>query len=101
MVRRTARAPSRCPAMRGNRRAAAHRPLPSMMMATCAGGGPEAPGWRCLAVMGWVAVDIKSVRGWPFRRGSSDLADVLFLFREGVVDLFYVLICEFLHLVRP
>src|ERR1700689_2597005 len=92
MVRRTARAPSRCPAMRGNRRAAAHRPLPSMMMATGTGGGPSAPGWSRPAAVGWVVVDI---------RVRSDLADVLFLIREAVVDLFYVLVGEFLHLVGP
>src|SRR5260370_12978054 len=44
--RRTASAPRRCPAMRGRPRDFAQRPLPSMMMATCAGGagkGEEAP----------------------------------------------------------
>src|SRR5580698_6703441 len=78
--------------MRGNKRAAAHRPLPSMIMATCTGGGSAAPGWSRLAAMGWVVVDI---------RVRSDLADVLFLIHEAVVDLFYVLVGEFLHFVRP
>src|SRR5258708_7184615 len=34
-VRRTASAPERCPAKRGRCRAVAHRPFPSMMIATC------------------------------------------------------------------
>src|SRR5580700_615204 len=34
-VRRSASAPARCPAMRGNPRVVAQRPLPSMMMAAC------------------------------------------------------------------
>ena len=33
-VRRTASTPLRCPAERGSPRLSAHRPLPSMMMAT-------------------------------------------------------------------
>src|SRR2546428_5325672 len=37
MVRRTASRPVRCPATRGSPRAAAQRPLPSMMMAMCDG----------------------------------------------------------------
>src|ERR1700722_1136366 len=36
-VRRTARDPSRCPAIRGRPRDLAQRPLPSMMMATWPG----------------------------------------------------------------
>ena len=36
-VRRSASTPRRCPSPRGNPRAAAQRPLPSMMMATCLG----------------------------------------------------------------
>src|SRR5271157_4297144 len=35
MVRRTASAPARCPALRTRPRLVAQRPLPSMMMATC------------------------------------------------------------------
>src|SRR5215470_2133778 len=36
-VRRNASTPRRCPSARGKPRAAAQRPLPSMMMATCRG----------------------------------------------------------------
>src|SRR4051794_19964971 len=36
-VRRSASTPRRCPSPRGNPRAAAHRPFPSMMMPTCRG----------------------------------------------------------------
>src|SRR6516164_7205687 len=36
-VRRSASTPRRCPSARGSPRAAAQRPLPSMMMATCRG----------------------------------------------------------------
>jgi hypothetical protein len=39
-VRRKAAAPARCPARRGNPRARAQRPLPSMMMAACSRPDP-------------------------------------------------------------
>jgi hypothetical protein len=41
-VRRTALAPARCPALRGNPRDVAQRPLPSMMIAVCRGGSIKA-----------------------------------------------------------
>src|SRR6185437_9909360 len=66
-VRRTASAPRRCPAMRGRPRDFAQRPLPSMMMATCAGGGgngEEAP----------LSMD-------------SDLKDLLVLLGQKAIDL--------------
>src|SRR5258708_37813617 len=66
-VRRTASAPRRCPAMRGRPRDFAQRPLPSMMMAACAGGagkGEEEP----------LSMD-------------SDLKDFLVLLGEEPVDL--------------
>src|SRR5579883_953905 len=66
-VRRTASAPRRCPAMRGRPRALAHRPLPSMMTATWAGGGG----------MG---------EDRTFSMGS-DLKDLLVLLRQHIVDL--------------
>src|SRR5258708_16163990 len=65
--RRTASAPRRCPAMRGRPCDFAQRPLPSMMMATCAGGGgkgEEAP----------LSMD-------------SDLKDFLVLLGQQPVDL--------------
>ena len=37
-VLRNASTPRRCPSLRGNPRADAQRPLPSMIMATCLGG---------------------------------------------------------------
>src|SRR5689334_16791267 len=64
-VRRTASAPRRCPAIRGRPRALAHRPLPSMMMATWAGGGGEEA---------MFSID-------------SDLEDFLILLSEQPVDL--------------
>src|ERR1700687_355828 len=65
-VRRSASAPRRCPAMRGNPRAFAQRPLPSMMTATWAGGGS---GGGATCSMG------------------LDLKDLLVLLGEQPVDL--------------
>src|SRR6266849_2174686 len=65
--RRTASAPRRCPAMRGRPRDFAQRPLPAMMMATCAGGagkGEEAPLSMdsdlkdCLVLLGQHPIDL-------------------------------------------
>ena len=47
-VRRSASTPRRCPSPRGRPRAAAQRPLPSMMMATCRGTA-KSPIWSSRA----------------------------------------------------
>ena len=78
-VRRTASAPRRWPAMRGRPRDFAQRPLPSMMMATCRGGGSGSAQWRA--------------RSW------SDLKDLLVLLRQHVVDVLDRLIGERLDVV--
>src|SRR5690348_15663197 len=66
-VRRTASAPRRCPAIRGRPRDFAQRPLPSMMMATWAGGGGKGE-------------EVPSSM-------DSDLEDLLVLLGEEAVDL--------------
>src|ERR1700674_3196005 len=75
-TRRNASTPRRWPSARGRPRAAAQRPLPSMMMATCKGpsvrSGPS--------VAGAAAFDIHQ---------SLDLngEDFLFLGRQQLIDL--------------
>src|SRR5262249_11417573 len=86
-VRRSASTPRRCPSPRGSPRAAAQRPLPSMMMATCRG----------------TAMSPTS----PARSGSflvlgprtSHGEDFLFLRRQHLVDLADRLVGRFLHLL--
>src|SRR5579862_5793571 len=78
MVRRTDSAPRRCPATRGRPRAVAQRPLPSMMIATWLGGVPPSPG---------TARDC----------GTSDMQDVFFLRRQGVVDHFDLIVGQLLN----
>src|SRR5215831_18230262 len=73
-VRRNASTPRRWPSTRGKPRAAAQRPLPSMMMATCK-GPPDRPE-PSLAVA--AALDIRSI--------PSDCEDFLFLGREQLID---------------
>src|SRR5579875_898979 len=70
-VRRKASTPRRCPSPRGNPRAAAQRPLPSMMMATWRGGAHAATRESSASGMGL----------------TSDREDLLFLRPEHLVDL--------------
>src|SRR5215831_9594127 len=85
-TRRNASTPRRWPSARGRPRAAAQRPLPSMMMATCAGAsdlsGPS--------VTGAAALDMKA---------SLDRQNLFFLGRQQLVDLGDRAIGRFLHLV--
>src|SRR6478736_1588501 len=73
-TRRSASTPRRCPSARGRPRAAAQRPLPSMMMATWAGAsdlsGPPVTG------AGAFGIDF-----------SLDRQDFFFLGRQQLVDL--------------
>src|SRR5258708_40234970 len=82
IVRRTASAPLRCPATRGRPRALAQRPLPSMMIATWVGASLPLP-----------------VTARDF--GTSDMKDVFFLGRQGLVDLLHHLVRELLDLGAP
>src|SRR5215470_2688095 len=73
-TRRNASTPRRWPSARGRPRAAAQRPLPSMMMATCAGAsdlsGPS--------VTGAAALDMQA---------SLDRQNLFFLCRQQLIDL--------------
>src|SRR5919109_2883607 len=88
-TRRNASAPSRWPIVRGNPRAFAHRPLPSMMMAT----------WR-----GTVALPAVSAAA-PIRTAveigwfTLNLHDFFFFGGQRLVDLLHVLVGQLLHLV--
>src|SRR5579875_2866718 len=70
-VRRKASTPRRCPSPRGNPRAAAQRPLPSMIMATWRGGAYPATREASVSGMGL----------------TSDREDLLFLRPEHLIDL--------------
>src|SRR5271166_641089 len=123
--RRTARAPSRCPATRGRPRDLAQRPLPSMMMATWAGRTPTDPAtalaggfWETPAGIrtpGAMTPGVTRTEGWSYASMtrwvmtgivcldslSLDLPYVFFLVRERFVHIFDELIGEFLHLLSP
>src|ERR1700681_2908416 len=68
-VRRNASAPERCPATRGSPRAAAQRPLPSMMIAAC----------RQSEVLCDIKNDSKK-RGLPFPDGLDQRFHVIQIF---------------------
>src|SRR6202521_2707070 len=89
-VRRSASTPRRCPSLRGSPRAAAQRPLPSMMMATCR-GAPK----RAVREVGALASGMK-FRASPC---SLDGQDFLFLHRERAVDFGNGLIGRLLDLI--
>src|SRR5258708_26510040 len=84
-VRRTALAPWRWPSARGRPRARAHRPLPSMMMATCTGGSRDSG-------------SEESTARAPSR--FLDLHDLLFFGGLRFVDLFYLVFGPALNLMR-
>src|SRR5215831_5194713 len=86
-VRRNASTPRRCPSPRGNPRAAAQRPLPSMMMAT----------WCGTAMVSSVAVCSASFL--VMRTRSSHREDLPFLVRQHLVDLGNGLVGRLLHLL--
>src|SRR5712671_5317711 len=88
-VRRNASTPRRWPSARGSPRAAAQRPLPSMMMATCRG---TANSPICILVSA-SAFDIAT---------TSHREDLLFLRREHPVDLRDRVVAGLLYLIgRP
>src|SRR4029079_17078022 len=87
-TRRRASTPRRWPSTRGKPRAAAQRPLPSMMIATCRGTANS--GVRTLSNSGF---DISS---------SSHREDLLFFCRQHLVDLDNDVVGRLLHLLgRP
>src|SRR3954447_4520904 len=83
-VRRTASTPRRWPSNRGRPRACAHRPLPSMMMAT----------WRG-ALRSGCRFSFSDMSVEPRRR--LNLHDFLFLAGEQQVDLLDRLVGRLLH----
>src|SRR5579871_4135586 len=81
---RTALTPATCPASRGSIRLRAHRPLPSMMMATWLGRTP--------AVCGASAI-------FYLAAGPSDLHDFLLLAVKHGVDFIYVRVGDLLQFI--
>src|SRR5262249_10068826 len=86
-VRRSASTPRRCPSPRGSPRAAAQRPLPSMMMATCRGTA-ILPSWA-----------VRSRSFLVIRTPASHREDFLFLRGQHLVDLGDHLVGRLLHLI--
>src|SRR6478752_6418543 len=85
-TRRNASTPRRCPSARGRPRAAAQRPLPSMMMATCAGASDRSGP----SVTGAAALDMGA---------ALDGEDFFFLGSQQLVDLGDGAVGRLLHLV--
>src|SRR6476660_6489151 len=125
-TRRSASTPRRCPSARGRPRAAAQRPLPSMMMATCAGAsdrsGPSVAGAAALDMEaalkhdpeGCEAVFPRDKRGTRLRGNHArtipqsammiahralDGEDFFFLGGQQLVDLGDDAVGHLLHLV--
>src|ERR1700694_3566165 len=85
-TRRKASTPRRWPSARGKPRAAAQRPLPSMMIATCKGGSARSGPW----VAGAAAFDIDQ---------SLNREDFFFLGREQLIDLRNRPVGRLLHII--
>src|SRR5690349_6683062 len=85
-TRRNASTPRRCPSARGRPRAAAQRPLPSMMMATCAGASDRSGP----SVAGAAALDMEA---------ALNSQDFFFLGGQQLVDLGDGAVGRLLHLV--
>src|SRR2546423_4059174 len=87
-TRRNASTPRRWPSARGRPRAAAQRPFPSMMIATCKGpSGRSGP-----SVAGAAAFDIKQSL-------ALDGEDFLFLGRKQLIDLRNHAVGRLLHII--
>src|SRR5215469_15376750 len=89
MTRRAVSRPALCPRLRGNPRFLAQRPLPSMMMATCCGGG----------VSFSVMLLLAPARPPGICPARSDFEELGFLGGQDLVDVGDVLVGELLHLV--
>src|SRR6202048_256560 len=85
-TRRKASTPRRWPSARGKPRAAAQRPLPSMMIATCKGGSARSGPW----VAGAAAFDIDQ---------SLNREDLFFLGRKQLIDLRNRPVGRLLHII--
>src|SRR5271165_4367733 len=90
-TRRNASTPRRWPSARGKPRAAAHRPLPSMMTATC--NGPSLRSGASLT--GAAAFDISQF----LKITALDGEDFLFLGRQQLIDLRDRAVGRLLHVV--
>src|ERR1700730_8135757 len=86
-VRRSASTPRRCPSPLGNPRAAAQRPFPSMIMATCRGTAR-------LAMR-----TARSGSAWDILYQSLHREHFFFLGRKQSVDLRHCLVRRLLHLL--
>src|SRR3981189_2270327 len=86
-VRRSASTPRRCPSPRGSPRAAAQRPLPSMMMATCR-GTTISPSWT-----------VRSGSLFDIVLKPSHRERFLFFCRQHLVDFGNHLVGHLLHLL--
>src|SRR5262249_52654339 len=86
-TRRNASTPRRWPSARGSPRAAAQRPLPSMMTATCS--GPSDRSWSSVAGTATFAIG----------RILLDREDFFFLGREQLVDFRDHAVGRLLHVV--
>src|SRR3954453_14507631 len=85
--------PRRWPSTRGRPRAAAQRPLPSMMIATWAGADPSSVG----AAKSGTESESKVI---ATRVSGSNLHDFFFFGRERLVDLLDMLVGGLLDLFR-
>src|ERR1700686_2457041 len=85
-TRRNASTPRRWPSARGKPRAAAQRPLPSIMTATCSGPSARSGPW----VAGAAAFDIDQ---------SLNREDFFFLGREQLIDLRNRPVGRLLHII--
>src|SRR5919108_3335146 len=89
-VRRSARVPSRCPASTGRPRPLAHRPFPSMMIATDRGTSDGSSAGRPRPKR-------SRIRRRSVSAGHSDFGDLGFLAFEQLVDLAGVLVRQLLN----
>src|SRR5262247_1835466 len=87
-VRRSASTPRRCPSLRGKPRAAAQRPLPSMMIATCRGTANSPP----------ISTRV-SASAFDIAATTSDREDLLFLRGKDPVDVGDHLVGQLLDLL--
>src|SRR5437588_2887918 len=86
-TRRKASTPRRWPSARGKPRAAAQRPLPSMMSATCNGASLRPDASLAGAAMFGINLSLESFPGVrPCRHRSLNGEDFLFLGREQLID---------------
>src|SRR5216110_2942753 len=104
-TRRSSSTPRRWPSARGRPRAAAQRPLPSMMIATCNGpvrSGPSVAGAAAFDIIEIPAPVPKSrsrVSVSSFHHKALNGKDFLFLRRQQLVDLGNHAVGGLLHII--